>query len=100
MLDVGCGTGYHCWRMAGAGADLAIGVDPTQLFVMQFYAIRHFLAPALDRSPAVFVLPLTLEQLPPGLEGFDTVFSMGVLYHRRSPLAHLEALRDCLRPGG
>jgi len=100
VLDVGCGNGYHCWRMAGAGADLVIGVDPTQLFVMQFYAIRHFLAPALDRSPTVFVLPLALEQLPPSLEGFDTAFSMGVLYHRRSPLAHLEALRDCLRPGG
>jgi len=25
---------------------------------------------------------------------------MGVLYHRRSPLDHLQELKDCLRPGG
>jgi tRNA (mo5U34)-methyltransferase len=25
---------------------------------------------------------------------------MGVLYHRRSPMAHLQTLRDCLRAGG
>jgi tRNA (mo5U34)-methyltransferase len=28
------------------------------------------------------------------------VFSMGVLYHRRSPIGHLLELRDCLVPGG
>ena len=33
-------------------------------------------------------------------QGFDTVFSMGVLYHRRSPLDHLEQLRSQLRKGG
>jgi tRNA (mo5U34)-methyltransferase len=25
---------------------------------------------------------------------------MGVLYHRRSPMDHLQELKDCLRPGG
>ncbi len=25
---------------------------------------------------------------------------MGILYHRRSPMDHLQELRDCLRPGG
>ncbi|MDP3902413.1 MAG: DUF1698 domain-containing protein, partial [Methylococcaceae bacterium] len=28
VLDVGCGNGYHCWRMLGAGARMVIGVDP------------------------------------------------------------------------
>jgi tRNA (mo5U34)-methyltransferase len=32
ILDVGCGSGYHMWRMIGAGAHLAVGIDPTQLF--------------------------------------------------------------------
>ena len=40
------------------------------------------------------------KDLPDGLEGFDTVFSMGVLYHRRSPFDHLLDLRGCLKPGG
>ena len=43
VLDVGCGNGYHGWRMLGAGARQVIGIDPTQLFVLQFAAMRHFL---------------------------------------------------------
>ena len=29
ILDVGCGSGYHMWRMIGAGAHLAVGIDPS-----------------------------------------------------------------------
>ncbi len=95
VLDVGCGSGYHCWRMLGAGAARVIGIDPSLLFVVQFHALKHF-APKFP----VDVLPIALEQLPANLQAFDTVFSMGVLYHRRSPIDHLLQLRDCLRPGG
>lgn len=95
VLDVGCGSGYHCWRMAGAGAALVIGIDPSPLFVIQHQAMRHFLG---DHN--TIVLPLGCEQLPPRLGAFDSVFSMGVLYHRRSPLDHLLELRDALRHGG
>jgi tRNA (mo5U34)-methyltransferase len=72
-----------------------VGVDPTQLFLMQFEMVRHCLG-----AHPLFVLPLTLEQLPPTSKCFDTLFSMGVFYHRRSPFDHLFALRDRLRPGG
>ncbi len=95
VLDVGCGNGYHCWRMAGAGAELVIGVEPMLLYVLQYWALRKYL-----QSPLVHVLPLTLEQLPESLPGFDTVFSMGVLYHRRSPFEHLDLLKKKLRKGG
>lgn len=95
VLDVGCGNGYHCWRMAGAGARLVMGIDPTLVFLMQFFACRQFLAD--DR---VWVLPLGIEDLPPAIAGFDTVFSMGVLYHRKSPVDHLLELQSLLRPGG
>ncbi len=95
VLDVGCGSGYHCWRMKGAGAAEVIGIDPTPLFVLQFKAIQHYL-----NIDSVHVLPLALEQLPPKLKSFDTTFSMGVLYHRRSPMDHLRDLRDTLAPGG
>lgn len=95
VLDIGCGSGYHCWRMNGAGAGLAIGIEPYLLFVMQYWAIRHFLP-----DSAVFVLPLRFEDIPPGMRRFDTVFSMGVLYHCRKPLEHLTAIRDQLRAGG
>ena len=36
--------------------------------------------------------------LPPG--GFDSVFSMGVIYHRRDPVRHIHDLLRFLRPGG
>lgn len=95
ILDIGCGNGYYMWRMLGAGADCVIGVDPNWLFLCQFLALKRY----LPEFP-IWHLPFTLEELPEKLEGFDTVFSMGVLYHRRSPIDHLLALKDCLVKGG
>jgi tRNA (mo5U34)-methyltransferase len=95
VLDVGCGNGYHCWRMLGADAKMVVGIDPMILNVLQFQVIRK-----LYGASPVYVLPIGIEDLPYGLKAFDTVFSMGVLYHRRSPIDHLMELRDCLQPGG
>jgi tRNA (mo5U34)-methyltransferase len=95
VLDVGCGNGYYARQMQAAGAEFVIGVDPTLLYVIQHLAIDLF-AP-LDN---VFVLPLRSDELPAGARAFDTCFSMGVLYHQRSPLSHLQQLKGFLRPGG
>lgn len=97
VLDIGCGSGYHLWRMKGAGASLAVGIDPGQLFMMQFRAVRRFLPESIARD--VELLPLGIEQMPQ-LKAFDTVFTMGVLYHRRSPIDFLQQCIDQLRPGG
>jgi len=94
VLDIGCGSGYHLWRMRGAGAKFVVGIDPTQLFLMQFNAIKHFI-----NDPQVNLLPLGIEDLP-ALKTFDTVFSMGVLYHRRSPIDFLYQLKAQLVKGG
>lgn len=102
VLDVGCGNGYYAWRMLGAGASLVIGIDPTQLFHAQFQSVAKLVA-ASSQAPLlqrIHHLPLGIEAVPGGLDAFDTVFSMGVLYHRRSPLDHLIELRQALRPGG
>jgi len=96
ILDVGCGNGYHCFRMLGAGAKRVIGIDPSPKFVFQFQAIKSFAGKQLP----VDVLPIGIEHMPSKLAAFDTVFSMGILYHRRSPMDHLRELRELLRPGG
>ncbi|MBD1575407.1 MULTISPECIES: tRNA 5-methoxyuridine(34)/uridine 5-oxyacetic acid(34) synthase CmoB [Vibrio] len=95
VLDVGCGNGYHMWRMLGAGARMCVGIDPSHLFLIQFEAMRKL----MGSDQRAHLLPLGIEQLPE-LKAFDTVFSMGVLYHRRSPLDHLYQLKNQLVSGG
>lgn len=97
ILDVGCGNGYHCWRMLGEKAKFVLGIDPSQKFLAQFSIIKKYLG-----KQAVHLLPLGIEDMPDdtGKQGFDSVFSMGVLYHRKSPINHLYELKNLLRPKG
>ncbi len=96
VLDVGCGNGYYGWRMLHAGAKLVLGLDPFLLYLMQFEVIRRY----ASASAAHFILPLSDTAIPERLEAFDVTFSMGVLYHRTSPIDHLQALWNSLSPGG
>lgn len=95
VLDIGCGNGYHLWRMLGAGAQRLVGIDPSPRFVVQFYMLKQY----YGGNVPIDVLPLRSEDMP-ACALFDTVFSMGVLYHRKSPLDHLEEARQLLVPGG
>lgn len=95
VLDVGCGNGYYALRMLGCGARLVIGIEPTLLYVCQFLAIQQLL-----NFESVHVLPIRIQELPPESRAFDTTFSMGVLYHQRDPLEHMQQLLHTLRPGG
>ncbi|MCY4044423.1 MAG: tRNA 5-methoxyuridine(34)/uridine 5-oxyacetic acid(34) synthase CmoB [Cellvibrionales bacterium] len=95
VLDVGCGSGYHALRMYGEKASLVLGIEPMLKYIYQFQVVKQY-CPDIP----VFVLPLLCEDLPKPLDFFDTVFSMGVLYHRKSPIEHLEELKHALKPGG
>ena len=87
-LDVGCGSGYHMWRMLGEGANNVIGIDPTQLFLIQFHAIKQFISKSSAPSDNIHFLPMGIEDMQP-LRAFDTVFSMVYFYHRKDPMAFL-----------
>ncbi len=96
ILDVGCGNGYFMLRMLGEGAKQVLGIDPTVLFNLQFRALTSLIPEGINAT----MLPIGIDALPDDLASFDSVFSMGILYHRRSPIDHLRKLFSCLRPGG
>jgi tRNA (mo5U34)-methyltransferase len=105
ILDVGCGSGYHMWRMLAAGAYRVVGIDPSRLFLAQFQAFKQYAQlgqqqSGIDAPLNIDLLPLKMEDVPRPLKAFDTTFSMGVLYHRKSPIDHLAELKDTLKPGG
>ncbi len=95
VLDVGCGNGYHCFRMLGEGAKSVVGIDPSLLFVTQFQLINKYV-----QTNMASVLPLGVDDVPQDCQCFDSVFSMGVLYHRKNPAEHIEQLKGFLKPGG
>ncbi len=97
VLDVGCGNGYHCWRMLGEGARWVLGIDPSQKYLAQFSVLQKYL-----RREKCHMLPLGIEDMPHsmGNNAFDTVFCMGVLYHQKSPIQLLYQLKNLLRAGG
>ena len=95
VLDIGCGNGYHCLRMAGAGAENVIGIDNGMLSIIQFKAVNKYF-----RCDNVEIFPVAIQDMPDDSPLFDTVFSMGVLYHRKAPEEHLNKIRSLLLPGG
>ncbi|TNF88011.1 MAG: tRNA 5-methoxyuridine(34)/uridine 5-oxyacetic acid(34) synthase CmoB [Gammaproteobacteria bacterium] len=95
VLDIGCGNGYHCWRMLAQSPELVLGIEPSVLFNMQYMALNKYL-----QREDVHLLPIGIEDMPAEMNWFDSVFSMGVLYHRKSPIDHLYQLKSFLVAGG
>jgi tRNA (mo5U34)-methyltransferase len=110
VLDVGCGSGYHGWRMLGAGADYVLGIDPTLRFKIQHMICQKYIQATKKVKEGVTedakekvqfdFLPLGIEDLPENMSCFDTTFSMGILYHRRDPEQHILELKNTLKSGG
>lgn len=103
VLDIGCGNGYYGWRMLGAGASRVVGLEPYPLYNMQHAIFNRYAAdlpnhviPAKDRVLEFFQ---HAEQRAQSLL-FDVVLSMGVFYHSKDPIGHLESIRRALRSGG
>jgi len=95
VLDIGSSNGYYLYRMLADEPELLLGVEPYLTFYFQHRLLQHF-----AQSPNLHCLPVKFEELPAIRGYFDTVFSMGVLYHRRSPIDTLVEMQKTLRRGG
>jgi len=86
VADIGCNNGYYLFRMQEDNPELLVGFDPSPLYKTQFDFINHFI-----KSDIVYEL-LGVEHLEFYPEKFDTIFCLGVLYHRSDPVAMLKSL--------
>jgi len=86
VADIGCNNGYYMFRMLEDEPTLLVGFDPSPLYKTQFDFINHFV-----KSDIVYEL-LGVEHLEFYDEKFDTIFCLGVLYHRSDPVAMLKSL--------
>ena len=95
VADVGCNNGYYMFRMLAQNPRSVLGVDPSPLFKTQFDFVNRYL-----RSDRLRYEMLGIEHMPGFADMFDTVFCLGVLYHRSDPIVALKALRQSLKKGG
>ncbi|BCD68251.1 tRNA 5-methoxyuridine(34)/uridine 5-oxyacetic acid(34) synthase CmoB [Nitratiruptor sp. YY09-18] len=94
VADVGCNNGYYMLRMLTHKPRSLTGFDPSPLFKTQFDFINHFV-----KSDIVYEL-LGVEHLPYYGKKFDTIFCLGVIYHRSDPIAMLKGIKKALKEGG
>lgn len=86
VADIGCNNGYYLFRMQEDNPALLVGFDPSALYKTQFDFMNHFI-----KSDIVYEL-LGVEHLEFYEQKFDTIFCLGVLYHRSDPIAMLKSL--------
>ena len=92
VLDVGCNNGYYMFRMLEHKSESITGFDPSALFNLQFEFINGFI-----KSDIEYKL-LGVEHIPHYGKKFDTIFCLGVLYHRPDPVTMLKELKAGLKP--
>lgn len=92
--DIGCNNGYYLFRMLSHKPKKLIGFDPSAIYYSQFRFLDHFI-----QSDIVYEL-LGVEHVEFYEHKFDTLFCLGVLYHRSDPVAMLKSLFKGLNKGG
>lgn len=91
-LDLGCGSGYGSFRIAGVASSV-IGVDVAEDAVD--FARGRYVRPNLS-----FMAVEPGRRLPFDDESFDVVLSFQVIEHVHDVRSYLEEARRILRPGG
>ena len=94
VADVGCNNGYYMFKMLEYGPKSITGFDPSVHTYLQFAFLNKFI-----RSNIAYEL-LGVKNLPEFGVKFDTIFCLGVIYHRSDPIKMLKELKMALNPGG
>ena len=92
--DIGCNNGYYLFRMMEDQPKKLIGFDPSAITFCQFKFLDHFI-----QSGITYEL-LGVEHVEYYEHKFDTLFCLGVLYHRADPIGMLKSLFKGLNEGG
>jgi SAM-dependent methyltransferase len=95
VLDIGCGSGLYCRRLAQRGAERVVGLDESE--GMLDYARRREHVDGLGIDYVAGLLPANLRG------AFSLVLGVYVLPYARTPdelLALCRQAADALRPGG
>ena len=92
--DIGCNNGYYLFRMLTQEPKKLIGFDPSAIYYSQFQFMNHFI-----KSDITYEM-LGIEHVEFYEHKFDTLFCLGVLYHRSDPVAMLKSLFKGLNKGG
>ena len=95
VLDIGSSSGYYMFRMAAHEPEMVLGVEPYIRFHAQYRILQKYI-----KAGNLFSIPAKLEELPPFQTYFDTIFCMGILYHRKSPMETLEQIRRMMKKDG
>ncbi len=95
ILDLGCNNGWYMAKLREAGAKRVVGLDPGIANYLQWELLQRE-RPAHGQE---FYL-LGVEHLPSLPRSFDSILSLGILYHHRDPFGQLRDLREALQPGG
>jgi len=92
--DIGCNNGYYLFKMMEDNPRKLIGFDPSAVTYCQFKFLDHFM-----QSNITYEL-LGIEHVEFYEHKFDTLFCLGVLYHRADPIGMLKSLFKGLNDGG
>jgi tRNA (mo5U34)-methyltransferase len=88
ILDIGSNSGYYMFRMLEHNPGLLLGIEPYPVFYFQFELLN-----SIAGKENIYTLPIRFEEMYIPGKKFNTVFCMGILYHRISPVEFLKNIR-------
>ena len=95
VLDIGSSSGYYMFRMLEHDPGLLLGIEPYPVFYYQFKLLN-----SIAGRDNIYTLPIRFEEMFIPGKKFNTVFCMGILYHRISPIEFLKNIRIIMASDG